>query len=102
MGNGKSVPLDTDPRCETLAPIWGPFVDAFVDTLHAKGEPFIRLRLANSGAEDPEDVVPPTATRMTRQNDWRRRTPFDRRARRVRCFVQPLRGWSPSGTCTAI
>ena len=37
MGNGKSVPLDTDPRCETLAPIWGPFVDAFVDTLHAKG-----------------------------------------------------------------
>ena len=37
MGNGKSVPLDTDPRCQTLAPIWGPFVDAFVDTLHAKG-----------------------------------------------------------------
>ena len=31
MGAGKSRPLDTDPRCETLAPIWGPFVDAFVE-----------------------------------------------------------------------
>ena len=38
MGAGKSRPLDTDPRCETLAPIWGPFVDAFVDTLHANGQ----------------------------------------------------------------
>ena len=56
-----------------------------------RGEPCIRLRLANSDAEDPEDGVPPTATRMTRRNDWRRRTPFDRRARRVRCFVQPLK-----------
>jgi len=37
MGAGRSRPLDTDPRCATLAPVWSPFVDAFVDTLHAGG-----------------------------------------------------------------
>lgn len=39
MGTGRSKPLDSDPRCKTLAPIWSPFVDAFIDTLHANGEP---------------------------------------------------------------
>jgi hypothetical protein len=38
MGAGLSRPLDRDPRCATLAPVWSPFVDAFVDTLHAGGE----------------------------------------------------------------
>ena len=38
MGVGLSRPLDRDPRCATLAPVWSPFVDAFVDTLHAGGE----------------------------------------------------------------
>ena len=38
MGVGLSRPLDRDPRCATLAPVWSPFVDAFVDTLHAGGQ----------------------------------------------------------------
>ena len=67
MGAGKSRPLDTDPRCETLAPIWGPFVDAFVDTLHANGQavhpppPRKPHRAASrskgkAGSDDEEDV----------------------------------------------
>ena len=38
MGVGLSRPLDRDARCATLAPVWSPFVDAFIDTLHARGE----------------------------------------------------------------
>ena len=38
MGVHLSRPLDRDARCATLAPVWSPFVDAFVDTLHARGE----------------------------------------------------------------
>ena len=37
MGSNKSKPLD-HAKCQSLAPIWAPFVDAFIDTLHAKGQ----------------------------------------------------------------
>jgi hypothetical protein len=58
MGVGGSKPLEADPRCAALAPVWGPFVDAFVDTLHANG-----------AAVHPP---PPRATSALSRFSWRR------------------------------
>ena len=82
MGVGRSKPLDTDPRCRTLAPVWSPFVDAFVDTLHAQGAAVhpppprrtgifsARTPRASGGAADDEDAAE-TATRDAKRHKFR-------------------------------
>jgi len=64
MGNSRSKPLDADPRCTTLAPIWAPFVDAFIDTLHAKGAahpPSPRPTNASADSDAPASAASSTA-----------------------------------------